>query len=124
MDVTVIIYQGPVGHLELTGRQAILFNELDGAQAFTTFAATLTSTVIIAYRIYTAGVVSEGTPRKSRQLLKNIVEILLQSSAVYSVTALLYAVFVVVPQSLENITWIYPAQSYLTTLFIFASVSS
>ena len=108
-------------HFELTLDQIIAVNQLSAAAIFVTFAATLAATFLISFRIYRAS--AYEMPEKSRRHFKEIVDILVQSSFVYSMAALADAISLVVPQSTTNAAAWFAANQYIAVIFVFAAVS-
>lgn len=83
-----------------------------GAAAFLTFSTTLICTVLIVYRIY-ASSHKEG-PFRNRQMFSNIVEMLIQSAAVYAATAFVFAVaqLLVAHPEFHGTWWVLDAYAY------------
>ncbi|PPR03016.1 hypothetical protein CVT26_004543 [Gymnopilus dilepis] len=118
IDLTFLITFG-VDRLNPSDSQIDLFNRLLAVQAFITFATTLSSTSLIAYRIYTTS--KNDIPRSSKRLLHHILEILVQSAAVYSLMAIAQAVSSVIPQTASNAASWDAAEIYTSILFTFIS---
>ncbi|PPQ97828.1 hypothetical protein CVT26_012929 [Gymnopilus dilepis] len=104
--------------LKPSDHQENVLNRLLAAQAFATFATTLSSTTLIAYRIYTT---TREIPGSSKRLLSRIVEILVQSAAAYSLVVIAWAISNVVPQTVSNEVSFEAAGDYSYTLFNFVS---
>lgn len=100
---------------------SVMFNDLVSAAYFTTFATSLMTTALIAYRIYA---VSSQTGL-SRRRFKHIVDIVVQSGAVYSLTALATAISGVLPggSDIRNTRTI-SVQNYIEALGVYVSVRS
>lgn len=85
-----------------------------------TFGATLLTTVLIAYRIYS---VTRRDPRKGRtRTYTDVAEALVQSAAAYSLVVLLNALTDVVPQTDTNVFVIFCAVNYAGALFFVTAV--
>ena len=121
VDLAILIFQC-ARHFEYSNSEIVIGDQLLGAQAFITFTTTLTAMALISYRIYKLGVSAQNIPRRSEKLSKQILEILVQSSAAYCIAALFYAVFSVIPETLGNLAVVFAAQTYTGVIFVFASV--
>ena len=121
VDLVVLTFQC-LEHLNSSEYQYYFLDELVAAQTFITFATTITSSLLISYRIYTLGGYTENIPKKtnSRRLCKQVVEVLLQSSAAYSLVALVDGILLVLPSDSYSLI---ATQSYTDHLFVFISVS-
>ncbi|PPR01560.1 LOW QUALITY PROTEIN: hypothetical protein CVT26_013344 [Gymnopilus dilepis] len=104
-----------VDRVEPTPSQSNVINRLIAAQAFVTFATTFSSTSLIAYRIYST--TRHEISGNSKQLLMNILEILVQSAAAYSLLAIAYAISGVIPQTPSNVVSWNAAAAYANVLF-------
>lgn len=60
------------------------------AAVFITFSTTILNTGLIVYRIYTVS--RQDVLIRSRKTYRNIIELLIQSSAVYAITSLVFAI--------------------------------
>ena len=88
----------------------IILDKLTSAAFFMTFGATLLSTVLIAYQIYS---VTRRDPRKgTTRPYTDIAEVLVQSAAAYSLVALLNALTDIIPANDTNATALFCAESY------------
>ncbi|KAF8173089.1 hypothetical protein BJ912DRAFT_1079466 [Pholiota molesta] len=92
-----IIFDGKDGEL-VSEALSITLNALLSAAFFITFATTLVTTILIAYRIYSVSK-QEGV---SARRFKHIIDIVIQSGAVNSLTLLANAIIVVLPASILN----------------------
>jgi hypothetical protein len=92
-----IIFDGTDGEL-VSEALSITLNALLSAAFFITFATTLVTTILIAYRIYS---VSKQEGMSARRF-KHIIDIVIQSGAVNSLTLLANAIIVVLPASILN----------------------
>ncbi|KJA18842.1 hypothetical protein HYPSUDRAFT_44840 [Hypholoma sublateritium FD-334 SS-4] len=86
-----------------------LVNTINSAAMFTTLAATLWTTALIAYRIYSS---SKHSLKGAKPHFYNILEIILQSSFAYSLALIADAVLVAIPQNQSNVWPIYIATNY------------
>ncbi len=77
-----------------TNAEAEIDNRMIGAAFFTTLAVTIWTTVLIAYRIYST---SDLDPIHKKNRFYNILEIIIQSSFVYSLALIPTALTVVIP---------------------------
>jgi hypothetical protein len=95
------------------------FNGLVAAAYFTTFATSVITTTLIAYRIYAC----TSQTGLSRERYRHILDIVIQSGAVYSLTALATAISGVLPGG-SNImdTRSISAQNYIQALSVYVSV--
>ncbi|PPQ91124.1 hypothetical protein CVT25_013262 [Psilocybe cyanescens] len=93
--VTATILEG-LSHRLTSGANtsAALFNSLTSALVFVSLATTVTTSLLIGYRIYSVARLN-GQP--SKRLFKHIVVLVIESAAVYSFVLLLDAVFAVIP---------------------------
>lgn len=110
-----------VEHLTPSPPQARVLNELISAALFTTFACTLSTTLLIIYRLYPIANRDRGI-NTSAQRFKHIVDILIQSAALYSLAALAYAISSVLPLDNTQNTALVSAQIYSSSLFLFVAV--
>lgn len=78
---------------------ATLTNNVRTAQMFVSVATTLTTTLLIAYKIH---VTSRRVISSSKQAFKHIVIVLLESAAVYSIVILAFAIVIAIP-SLDDV---------------------
>ncbi|KDR81224.1 hypothetical protein GALMADRAFT_136254 [Galerina marginata CBS 339.88] len=85
-----------------------IINNLDGAGYFVSAATSLLTTLLIAYRIHFI-FRHDGA---SRGRFKHLIEILIQSSAVYSLTLLMNAISVILPIDETN-TQFFAFQNYI-----------
>ncbi|PPR06327.1 hypothetical protein CVT26_004658, partial [Gymnopilus dilepis] len=115
VDLIILSVWG-VDHLDPSESQDTVLNQLIAAQAFLTFATTVASTTLIAYRIFTT---TREIPGSSKRLLVRILEILVQSAATYSLVAIANAISAVVPQTASNeVSWL-ATNDYTSVLFNF-----
>ncbi|KAF8170551.1 hypothetical protein BJ912DRAFT_1083699 [Pholiota molesta] len=96
---------------------AATFNDLVVTAYFTTFATSLITTALIAYKIYS----SSSQTRFSRKLYRHIIDIVVQSGAVYSLTALATAISGVLPGSNIIHTRSICAQNYIQAIGVYVS---
>ncbi|KJA17196.1 hypothetical protein HYPSUDRAFT_206367 [Hypholoma sublateritium FD-334 SS-4] len=100
----------------------ITLNKLTGAALFMTFGVTLLTTVLIAYPIYSFA--RRDSRNRTKRAFKDIAEVLVQSSAAYSLTALLSGVVAIVPQNDSNETVWFAVQNYSgSLLFVIAGMA-
>ncbi|KAF8162114.1 hypothetical protein BJ912DRAFT_1006660, partial [Pholiota molesta] len=92
-----IIFDGIDGEF-VSEALSITLNALLSAAFFITFATTLITTILIAYRIYSVSK-QEGV---SARRFKHIIDIVIQSGAMNSLTLLVNAIIVVLPGSILN----------------------
>ncbi|PPQ69932.1 hypothetical protein CVT26_013257 [Gymnopilus dilepis] len=118
IDVAVLSLLG-ASQLEPSRSQVNAISHLIAAQSFVTCATTLSSTTIIAYRIYTTS--KREISGRSNRLLMHVLEILVQSAAAYSLVAVAEAISSVVPQSGSTAPSWYASAAYTSLLFIFIS---
>ncbi|PPR04276.1 hypothetical protein CVT26_004066 [Gymnopilus dilepis] len=118
VDLTVIILRC-AEHFDPTYSQGVLVDNLIAAQSFMTSATTLTATILIAYRIYSAS--KENVFGSTRKRLSKIMEVLVESAAVYSLAAVAQAVALVIPETYSNEIVVDLASAYTSILFIFIS---
>ena len=99
-------------------RQATIMNDLIAASFFLSFSCTISSTLLIVYRIYNS-VSNQGNHSKKRFM--HIVDALVQSAAVYSLALLVAAiVLVVLITSGDNYTLpLFAVQNYEGTSILF-----
>uniref|UniRef100_A0A8H7XPS6 Uncharacterized protein n=1 Tax=Psilocybe cubensis TaxID=181762 RepID=A0A8H7XPS6_PSICU len=74
--------------------EVVSANDMQSAQALISFATTIISTFLIAYKIHKLSTPSSSS---SRNLFKHIVMILVESAAVYSLSILVFAIFNLIP---------------------------
>lgn len=115
-----IIVLAAVLHLNPSPSQAKTLNRLTGTISFLTLGTTLVTTALISYRIHS--VVNQDLSRGARTRFKNILEILIQSAALYVVVTLASAIVAVVSYPANNFLPLLGAQDYIDTFFIFTAV--
>lgn len=81
-------------------------DHLTAAGLFTTLAVTLWTTILISYRIYSA---SNHILNRKKRHFYNILEIVIQSSFIYSLALVVNALLLTMPQSSS----IFTASSYI-----------
>ncbi|KAF8186711.1 hypothetical protein BJ912DRAFT_1143785 [Pholiota molesta] len=96
---------------------AATFNDLVAAAYFTTFATSLITTALIGYRIYACS----SQTGFSRRLYINILDIVVQSGAVCSLTALATAISSVLPGGSDARNPRFCAQNYVQDLSVYVS---
>lgn len=79
--------------------QAHTLKTLTAAAFFITFATTLVTTLLISYRIHSFSRQDDDLPRSSSTRIKHIIEILVQSAALYSMVAIAGAIISIVPDN-------------------------
>ncbi|PPQ73194.1 hypothetical protein CVT26_014799 [Gymnopilus dilepis] len=115
---TVIILVSSV-RLHPTAKQGALLNNLIAASFFITCATTLITTILISYRIYSMS--RSILPKNSRMRFDHIVDILIQSAAVYTLSAIAFAIPAIFPDSDSNLTGLQAARMYRWTIFNFTA---
>ncbi|KDR81297.1 hypothetical protein GALMADRAFT_136314 [Galerina marginata CBS 339.88] len=100
-------------HLRPSLKSALVVNKLDGTGYFVSAVASLTPTLLIAFRIYSFSC-SSGI---SSGRFKHIVEILVESSVVYSMTLFIQALSAVLPFEVTD-TRLSALQSFINNLSI------
>ncbi|PPQ90956.1 hypothetical protein CVT25_015682, partial [Psilocybe cyanescens] len=99
-------------------QRAQILNEFIAAGMFTTFACTLFTTLLIIYRIYPV-TYREGGFSNTTQRFKFILDILIQSAALHSLTSLAYAIASVLPLDNTDNAALLSTQIYSSSLFFF-----
>lgn len=94
-------------------------NTLMGAGLFTTLAMTLWTTILIAYRIYSA---SRHILNGAKPHFYNILEIVLQSSFLYSLALAASALLAAMPSNQSNIWTIFTALNYSAAILTAVTV--
>ena len=84
-----------VEHSNPSVNQREVLNHLIAAQTFITLATTVTSTLLIAYRLYTVS--KQEIRQNSRTLIQHIIEIVVHSAAAYSLAAAAQAIILIIP---------------------------
>ncbi|PPQ80478.1 hypothetical protein CVT25_001791 [Psilocybe cyanescens] len=113
-----VIIEASVEHLNPSRHQARILDSFLFLGMIATFLCTLTTTIIIIRRIYPIAH-QEGGLRSSTQRFKHILDIIIQSAALYSVTSLAFAITSVIPvDNTKNLT-IAMAQGYSYQIFAF-----
>lgn len=104
-----------------TKQEGKLSNLITCTALFASFACTLATTGLIAYRMYSVFGEVYG---RSRERFKHILDVLVQSAAVYALTSLLQAIIYVVavtsPANAPAVVIV--VENYSTTLFAIISV--
>ncbi|KAF8188736.1 hypothetical protein BJ912DRAFT_968361 [Pholiota molesta] len=110
--LTLIIFRAIYGGITPDVATAIRINDLIFAAFLTTFIASLVTTVLIAYRIYAAA--KQG---RSKRRFRHVINIVVQSGALYCLALLVSAVAPVLPgeMGLRN-TWNVALNYYTTAL--------
>ena len=120
IDLAVIVI-APVAHFQPSPSQTHTLNALIGSSLFVTSAATITSTLLIAYRIHATS--KHNVLKSSRSRFNHIVEILAESAAAYAVASLALAIESIIPQtSSSNNLVVLVCNAYLTPLYGFIAV--
>lgn len=90
------------GHIASEVANVALENHMSSAAVFVSLGTTLTTTFLIGYRIHTASLLNNSP---SRKLCSRIVVIIIESSAVYSLVLLAFAITLVihVPESAQSL---------------------
>ena len=96
-----------------TESEAETTNHLMSAALFTTLAVTIWTTVLIAYRIHST---SNFILNRKKPRFYNIIEIVMQSSLIYSLALVPTALIVVVPPQQSNLVTLTIASYYLGTI--------
>ncbi|PPQ75477.1 hypothetical protein CVT26_015960 [Gymnopilus dilepis] len=115
LSITIIF---SASHLNPDIRAGQVMGILLGVSLFMTLATTVTATLLIAYRIRSLS--SKDFPHRSSTRFGHVLEILLQSAAIYSVAALPIAIASVIPYP-EDITVLFILQNYLWSFYVFAA---
>ena len=100
--------------------QSDLLNILAGAVYLISAATTLSTTVLISYRIHSF--YKEDIFSGSRSRFKHIVEILVQSAVVYCLVSIAYGIVTVIPN--ETSLDVFVARNYTATFYFFTAVRS
>ncbi|PPR00850.1 hypothetical protein CVT26_012485 [Gymnopilus dilepis] len=117
IDLALIII-APIAHFQPSPSQTHTLNALIGSSLFVTSAATITSTLLIAYRIHATS--KHNVLKSSRSRFNHIVEILAESAAAYAVASLALAIESIIPQtSSSNNLVVLVCNAYLTPLYGF-----
>ena len=93
-----------------TEAEAETTNRLMSAALFTTLAVTIWTTALIAYRVYSTP--NLNLSRKQSQFY-NILEVIMQSSFMFSLALVPSAVIAAVPVQQSNFATLYTASNYL-----------
>ena len=86
-------------------------NYLLCAGTFVTVATTLWTTILIAYRIHSVS--KHNIPKHAKQRFYRILEIIMQSSIVYSLVLVVDAVSFAIPQTESNTFPLFMVQNYI-----------
>ena len=92
---------------------AAIINRLTSAALFTTLAVTLWATLLIAYRIYSG---SNLILNRKRPRFYNVVEMIIQTSFIYSLALVPCALLPEVPKKLLNLYTLIAAENYLNAI--------
>ncbi|KAF8869918.1 hypothetical protein CPB84DRAFT_1855922 [Gymnopilus junonius] len=84
LDLSVVV-MAAVEDFNPSSSQGDILNKLLGSSLFVTFATTLVSTTLIAYRIHSVS--KENVIQGTRRRVNHVIEILVQSAAVYSLAS-------------------------------------
>ena len=68
----------------------MILNDLFGSGLFSSFSCTISSTLLIVYRIYNS--LSRDTSNHSKKRFMHVVDVLVQSAAAYSIAILITAI--------------------------------
>ena len=122
MPVTdvLLIAKASSEHLRPSRVQAKTLNQLIGASFLFTASITITTTLMIAYRVYSFA--QKGPITGSTSRLKHVIEIVTQSAVLYTLTATLNAVLALFPDSDSAV--LEAARNYTYDFFLFSAVSS
>jgi len=99
---------------EVTAKEAFNLNALESALFFVSFATTIATTLLIAYRIYSVTPVNSF----SRGRLHHAAEIVVQSGAVYSCALFVAALAAVIPANGNAASRVFALSSYATDLLV------
>ncbi|PPQ73827.1 hypothetical protein CVT26_012142 [Gymnopilus dilepis] len=102
VSVASIAVQGIIGGTSATEQLALLANHLVSAQYFLALATSVATTCLIAYKIHSVSKQSAGLGFSSHQRFKHILDVIVQSSVVYSLTLLLMAIGFVLPEEIGD----------------------
>ena len=102
VSVASIAVQGIIGGTIATEQLALLANHLVSAQYFLALATSVATTCLIAYKIHSVSKQSAGLGFSSHQRFKHILDVIVQSSVVYSLTLLLMAIGFVLPEEIGD----------------------
>jgi hypothetical protein len=109
--------------LKPTTAESNILDELLSAALFITFGTTVVTTILIAYRIYS--VVRQDGVDNSKRRFVHVLEVLIQSSAAYSLASFVNAVSGIIPfnGAVTNSMPLIALQYYMGPIFCFAAVS-
>lgn len=94
-------------------------NHVTSAAMFTTLAETVSTTILIAYRIYSA---SNHILRREKRRFYNILEIVVQSSFIYSLALVANAVIDAIQPNDSNASTMSTASNYVCTILYAVAV--
>ena len=110
-----------IANFEPADNVAQTINWLITGALFSTVATTLLSTLIITYRIHS--VTSKNVVLRGSSRYTHILDLLVQSSALYVFGSLLLAIPLVLPLTTRNEVGVLSAQYYTGSIFPFTAVS-
>ena len=94
-----------------------IVNGLFSAAFLTTFLTTLLTTLLIIYRIHSVSRQSDALSQPSSRSFRHVLNLVLQSSAVYCIPVLFTAILQVIPQNDSNVWTLFCIESYLGSVF-------
>ena len=92
---------------------AAIIDRLTSAALFTTLAVTLWATLLIAYRIYSS---SNLIVNRKRPRFYNVLEMIIQTSFIYSLALVPCALLPEVPKKQSNLYTLTAAENYLNAI--------
>lgn len=93
---------------------ATTHNHIASAGLFMTLAATLWTTILIAYRIYSAS--KHNSLNQAKPRFYNILEIIMQSAFIYSLALVTSALLEAIPQNESNVWPLFKAAFYIGSI--------
>jgi len=99
---------------QVTAKEAFNLNALESALFFVSFATTITTTLLISYRIYS---VTRDSPFSTTHL-NRATEIVVQSGAVYACAIFIAALAAVIPDNGSAASRVFALSSYATALLV------
>lgn len=121
LDLSLIIILAKNNLTPTSNSVVTLCNRLVGAAFFMTLASTLLTTVLIAFRIYSASRNSALT--SARTPYKKVIDIIVQSALLYSLASLALAITIVIPWTASNFEVLNRAEDYVSCFTPFIAVS-
>lgn len=111
-EIMVVCIQANVRNV--TAKEALTLNALESALYFVSFSTTITTTLLISYKIYS---VTRDTPLSSGRF-EHVTEMVAQSGVVYSCAMFLAAVAAVVPDNAKTTSQVFALSSYATAFLV------